>query len=726
MLGGGTILRRMRTKSDEDLRWWRHAAKRRYALGSGGWLSFAPQFPKWIERPGIWDEAHVHNAAFAPVHSYALLDEEMRLIPLRFVSRAWRPDVLSLYFEGEFDGSALFVEERRKITPGDAIRSRLRIKGTTGRMLWIVAWTCVPADLELERRKGRYRFRRELQSYRFPAVPVDVEFGGDDFKLLRPRWIQGELPAPDFELTPYFDELPRLPLLESGERIEAPEQLPSRASIVLGCAQRFVLSKERLAVATVETRLRVRTERADAAKVFAPTRHSEFVELLPQLDSDDARVDELYGHRQWLLHFLRVPGGRGHIAEPAVCEGLGFFREPISYSAHAIARDARWLRDPKLARGCIEAFLRARHPSGQVPGRLYLESLEGTDFYFADWAGALESVDALHPSPRWRARVLSGLADYSDWLGNERDRKRTGLCEVRSHYETGQEYNRRYTEVDPAADREDWAEHFRLLGVDASVYRWLLLELMTGARLDGAKELLAKSGAAIAGLWDEEAGFFFDRDPKAKRLVPVRVVTGFYPLLTDLPEPEQIGRLLDALEDPQDFGLPFPVPSVSKQDPLFDPDARWKDVRRVCPWNGRSWPMTNSHVFEGLLRTSERDDLSPELRERCRARAAALLDRTVAMLSGEGHGPGPHSYEHYHPVTGRPCRYRGVDDYLHAWVLDHMLGGFCGLRPDKNGLSVHPLAPEGCDFELRACTCEVGNSACAGRTGAYLCGMGAT
>jgi hypothetical protein len=311
MLGGGTILRRMRTKSDEDLRWWRHAAKRRYALGSGGWLSFAPQFPKWIERPGIWDEAHVHNAAFAPVHSYALLDEEMRLIPLRFVSRAWRPDVLSLYFEGEFDGSALFVEERRKITPGDAIRSRLRIKGTTGRMLWIVAWTCVPADLELERRKGRYRFRRELQSYRFPAVPVDVEFGGDDFKLLRPRWIQGELPAPDFELTPYFDELPRLPLLESGERIEAPEQLPSRASIVLGCAQRFVLSKERLAVATVETRLRVRTERADAAKVFAPTRHSEFVELLPQLDSDDARVDELYGHRQWLLHFLRVPGGRG-------------------------------------------------------------------------------------------------------------------------------------------------------------------------------------------------------------------------------------------------------------------------------------------------------------------------------------------------------------------------------------------------------------------------------
>ena len=40
-------------------------------------------------------------------------------------------------------------------------------------------------------------------------------------------------------------------------------------------------------------------------------------------------------------------------------------------------------------------------------------------------------------------------------------------------------------------------------------------------------------------------------------------------------------------------------------------NAEWKGKRHVCPWNGRVWPMTNSHVMEALGRwaTPERPHL---------------------------------------------------------------------------------------------------------------------
>ncbi len=46
------------------------------------------------------------------------------------------------------------------------------------------------------------------------------------------------------------------------------------------------------------------------------------------------------------------------------------------------------------------------------------------------------------------------------------------------------------------------------------------------------------------------------------------------------------------------------MPSSSRKDPLYDPDARWKGKRHNCPWNGRVWPMTNSHIAEAIGRVA--------------------------------------------------------------------------------------------------------------------------
>jgi hypothetical protein len=159
----------------------------------------------------------------------------------------------------------------------------------------------------------------------------------------------------------------------------------------------------------------------------------------------------------------------------------------------------------------------------------------------------------------------------------------------------------------------------------------------------------------------------------------------FYPLLTDLLDQTHVRRPMAHLDDPAEFATPFPVPSSSVDDPLFDPDAEWKGKRHNCPWNGRVWPMTNSHVIEGLLRQWRRG------RRLVGPAAARILTRTVRMMFHDGDPARPNCYEHYHPVTGRASVYRGIDDYQHSWILDLLIRGVAGLDVDQRGLALDPL-----------------------------------
>ncbi|MEO7963320.1 MAG: hypothetical protein ABIT38_05350, partial [Gemmatimonadaceae bacterium] len=152
------------------------------------------------------------------------------------------------------------------------------------------------------------------------------------------------------------------------------------------------------------------------------------------------------------------------------------------------------------------------------------------------------------------------------------------------------------------------------------------------------------------------------------------------------------------LLDPARFWTNYPVPSSALDDSLFSAIAEWKGKRHVCPWNGRVWPMTNSHIVEALGRwaTPER----PHLREAC----ATLLQRFVRMMFHDGQLARPNCYEHYNPHTGAASVYRGIDDYQHSWVVDLIIQYACGVRVRDDAIIVDPM-PMGLDhFELRGVT----------------------
>ena len=130
----------------------------------------------------------------------------------------------------------------------------------------------------------------------------------------------------------------------------------------------------------------------------------------------------------------------------------------------------------------------------------------------------------------------------------------------------------------------------------------------------------------ILELWDKEAGLF--------RAVhngnPVSVITPFnlYPLWTGkLPECIQ-NRLLEHLQNPEEFWGKIMLPTVARNDPKHDPETMWR---------GPVWANINYFFIEALTITGLQDT------------ARELRDITLDLLMSTGG-----VFEYYSAQTGKP------------------------------------------------------------------------
>src|SRR5256886_14549292 len=97
--------------------------------------------------------------------------------------------------------------------------------------------------------------------------------------------------------------------------------------------------------------------------------------------------------------------------------------------------------------------------------------------------------------------------------------------------------------------------------------------------------------------------------------------------------------------------------------------------------------MTNSHIIDALARVVR-------LHQGAWAGKLGHLIRQFArMMTFDGDPERPNCFEHYHPHTGRPSVYRGIDDYLHSWGNDLIVSHVMGLLPDGpgGGLTIWPV-----------------------------------
>ncbi|MGQ0643620.1 MAG: MGH1-like glycoside hydrolase domain-containing protein [Gemmatimonadaceae bacterium] len=689
----------------------------KWYLGCGDGIIFAPPFAQWLDAPGFWDEATFYQYAVGPLYTVTFLDHEGRELAARLEERRWTPAELTCHYTLGAE-HRIEATEVRTVQPGGVFVSEWRLHAELPMSLHGVAWTAQDTDVldlaEMGWDGSALGFVRELRDRRNVPLRLRAELtclGGatswsaslSERTALQPHWRFAPF-AEHWRQEALPSRVRRFGIAPDGVLYCAVHRALARGVTDMTVTFALRLTPDEAALSG-GARPRAYTPRstvavtAGAATLGGASRRrwQEMFDLAPRFTCSDPYFERYYWYRWYGLWLNAIAPGTGMYRYPTTCEGIGAFHQPIAYSAPGHVRELRWLADPELARGVLRTMFAHQRPDGSLHGRIYLNHLAQTDFYHADWGGAFFALDAVAPDAKFSAEMYLLLSRYATWLLTTRDRRKTGMIDVVDQYETGQEFMSRYLAVDPNADRYGWENRLTLKGIDATVYAYTLLRALESLaprcgvpteaqNWRGAAERVAR--AVRERMWDPQSELFSDVDPTSGEQTSVRAAVGFYPYFTDLAADTHVGGLTRTLLDPTLFWTTYPVPSSALSDPLFSAIAEWKGKRHACPWNGRVWPMTNSHIVEALGKWATPD------RPALRRAAAHLLRRFIHMMFFNGDRERPNCFEHYNPFTGAPSTYRGVDDYQHSWVADLIIQYICGVRPDATGLTIDPFPLE--------------------------------
>ncbi|WP_327425534.1 trehalase family glycosidase (plasmid) [Streptomyces sp. NBC_01527] len=351
-----------------------------------------------------------------------------------------------------------------------------------------------------------------------------------------------------------------------------------------------------------------------------------------------------------------------------------------SYHAIALSRV-----DPARAAAEIDTLLHGLTSDGFLPHMLLwqqnLRARATRDFRIALWDGwtsitiappvlarAIERVYSVNKDRAWLASALPKATAFFDWL----ERRRTlpsGLPVIHQPDESGLDSSSKYDEALGIADApiaevsHRWhqamrqllehyesgrrpdsvlAEHGAFHWVDVLFSTVYADGLATLSRLqaelhtaDHTANLYAQrsrrvTDALVAQCWDEHAGAFWDIDLRSGKQQKVLTVSSLFPILLDAVPDRLAQRAIDEhLLNPGQFWLTYPIPSVSADEPTFDPHFETGAIFR-----GSSWVNLNWYLYWGL---------------RARGRyepARELAHRTVRMAAQSG------MRECYDPCTG--------------------------------------------------------------------------
>jgi len=328
---------------------------------------------------------------------------------------------------------------------------------------------------------------------------------------------------------------------------------------------------------------------------------------------------------------------------------------------HAIA----WCHlDPARARAELRTVLRSGRPDGFLPHTVFWDAparWRRAPFYATrgrrgDWhtetvgppllalAWEIVADASAQDDPGFRTEALHALGVHLEWLARERDPDGDGLLTIILPDESGLDDSPKYVPVFGRLthDRPGYwllVERGRRAGWDSRTIIarydhhvedvWFnvayALSLHAMARLSGEASWTARARRVEAALlercWDEGAGLFFDLAGHAERPVRISTWSALSPLALDgLPEDVRRRLVEEHLLDERRYAAPCGIPSVSMQEPSFNP--RWDRFR--C-WRGPSWVNTAwllvpplralgyeehaDHVVSSLTRAAARDGL---------------------------------------------------------------------------------------------------------------------
>lgn len=175
-------------------------------------------------------------------------------------------------------------------------------------------------------------------------------------------------------------------------------------------------------------------------------------------------------------------------------------------------------------------------------------------------------------------------------------------------------------------------------------------------------------------MWSDRTGFYHDVFVSTNNKLANKTIAAFWTILSGVAQGDHLKKLIAHLTNPATFGARHPVPSLSRDDPNFNPAGGY--------WLGSVWAPTNYMVVKGLRAVGER------------ALARDIVSRHLACMTELlGSAENDSIWECYSPDFAAPatCSGQTVKKVRSNFVGWSGLGPFVMLPEDILGLDICAL-----------------------------------
>lgn len=678
----------------------------KWFLGGGNKLIWTPPFPAYLNYPGFWDYINYYDLKIDPGMTMSVAIDGV-FEKLKFEEQSWDPAA----FTSIFSSNRLKIIEEKSLLKNDFLGSKVKIINKTSEKmeLDIVVWSSQEKTDELNKNNSEFHsldgknivIKKNLYKGDRKPVVAYVELFLEDSQSYNISFSRNTANHPNVLYTPFLEKLTPRGLIEEIKT----DGIDNNGLLYCGLQRKITLDP--LEEKTFTYGISAGSSSEEVKKTINEIKSidditeiskrdwNEYFESLPYFECSDAFIEKYYWYRWFGLKLFTLDSNEGKFHYPAITEGLAYFRVFITYSSQCHMLETRWMNDKRIAQGSFLNFIENQKKDGCFPGHIYLNGVQENGFYHADWGRVIKETHECYPDMDFLKKIYPGLKDYLDYFIKNRDPESSGLYDVVDQFETGQEFMSRYLAVDEMADRYRWINNLRLKGVDSSVYvynlkkclAWIALQIGEASEVEYfEKEAEKTKDAILKYMWNEKEEMFFDVNPYSFEQTKIKTSICFYPYMTDIVDEKHLNGLKKHLFNPEEFWSEYPVRTTSKDDEYYSSFAEWKGKRHLCPWNGRVWPMTNSHIADLLGICYERFG-DEEIREKLNE----LIEKFIKMMFHNGDLKYPNCYEHYNPDSGTASIYRGVDDYMHSWVIDLIMKYVIGINIGNENVRINPL-----------------------------------
>lgn len=320
--------------------------------------------------------------------------------------------------------------------------------------------------------------------------------------------------------------------------------------------------------------------------------------------------------------------------------------------------------DPFLAKEGIRSMFDFQNERGMLADCVYFDPSENnwrnTKAPLAAWS--VYKVFETTGDSAFVKEMVPKLDKYHKWWYKDRDHDRNGICEygstdgtlIAAKWESGMDNAVRFDSTTILKNSES-AWSFNQESVDLNAYLQKEKEYMAHLCDIAGNEKLAKrykeESIDLAKkirlyFWNEDKGYFFDREMKSGKFITDFGPEGWTPLWTGLASEDQARRVLEIVLDTTRFNTFVPFPTLDAKNEKFNPQKGY--------WRGPVWLDQAHFGIESLRRYGMNQEASDLTQKLLRNAEGLLTDGPIR--------------ENYHPISGK-----GLNAKHFSWSAAHLL-----------------------------------------------------